>query len=104
MVAMLPLADTAVSTSGDYERYFEQDGVRHHHIISPSTGRSASEVQSVTIIGPNATRTDALSTSIFILGRIEGLKLIDRLADVEAVVIDAQGLMHYSSGLEDLKP
>lgn len=104
MVALLPLVDTAVSTSGDYERYFEQDGVRHHHIISPSTGRSASEVQSVTIIGPNATRTDALSTSVFVLGRTDGLKLIDRLADVEAVVIDAQGLMHYSSGLQDLKP
>jgi thiamine biosynthesis lipoprotein len=101
MVALLPLMDEAVSTSGDYERYFMQDGVRHHHIINPKSGRSAGELQSVTIIGPNATRTDALSTSVFVLGLEAGLALVNRLPDLEAVIIDGQGHMHYSSGLMD---
>jgi thiamine biosynthesis lipoprotein len=103
VAAILPLSNTAVSTSGDYERYFEQDGVRYHHIISPKTGRSAGEVRSVTILGPNATRTDALSTSVFVLGLKEGLALIDRLDDVEAIIIDNQGVMHMSKGMENLQ-
>jgi thiamine biosynthesis lipoprotein len=103
LAAVLPLSETAISTSGDYERYFERDGVRYHHIISPKTGRSAGELRSVTILGPNATRTDALSTSVFVLGLEKGLTLIDRLDDVEAVIIDNQGVMHMSKGLEDLQ-
>ncbi len=99
MAAVLPLSETAISTSGDYERYFERDGVRYHHIISPKTGRSAGELRSVTILGPNATRTDALSTSVFVLGLKQGLALIDRLEDVEAVIIDNQGEMHISKGM-----
>ncbi|MCU7844605.1 MAG: FAD:protein FMN transferase [Candidatus Thiodiazotropha sp. (ex Monitilora ramsayi)] len=104
LAAVLPLSETAVSTSGDYERFFERDGVRHHHIISPKTGRSAGELRSVTILGPNTTHTDALSTSVFVLGLKEGLALINRLDDVEAVIIDNQGKMHMSKGMEDLRP
>jgi thiamine biosynthesis lipoprotein len=103
LAAVLPLSETAISTSGDYERYFERDGVRYHHIISPKTGRSAGELRSVTILGPNATRTDALSTSVFVLGLEKGLALINRLDDVEAIIIDNQGVMHMSKGLEDLQ-
>jgi thiamine biosynthesis lipoprotein len=102
MAAVLPLSDCAISTSGDYERYFEADGIRYHHIISPKTGHSANSVQSVTIIGPNATRTDALSTSIFVLGGEAGMALINRLDDVEAVIIDNQGRMLNSAGLNNL--
>lgn len=102
MAAMLPLADTAISTSGDYERFFERDGVRYHHIISPKTGRSADTLQSVTILGPNATRTDALSTSIFVLGAEKGIALINRLKDVDAVIIDKDGKMITSDGLADM--
>lgn len=100
MAAVLPLSETAISTSGDYERYFERDGVRYHHIISPKTGRSAGELRSVTILGPNATRTDALSTSVFVLGLKQGLALVDRLDDVDAVIIDNRGQLHTSKGLE----
>jgi thiamine biosynthesis lipoprotein len=103
LAAVLPLSETAISTSGDYERYFERDGVRYHHIISPKTGRSAGELRSVTILGPNATRTDALSTSVFVLGLKQGLALIDRMEDVEAVIIDSQGFMHMSKGMEDIQ-
>ncbi len=99
VVTRLPLADEAISTSGDYERFFEVDGVRHHHILRPGTGESPREVMSVTVIGPDATTTDALSTGVFVLGVQQGLALIDSLGPYETVIIDAQGRMHYSSGL-----
>ncbi|MEM7432435.1 MAG: FAD:protein FMN transferase [Pseudomonadota bacterium] len=99
-VAMtLPLMDEAISTSGDYERYFDEDGVRYHHIISPSTGSPASGVHSATVIGPDAVLTDALSTSVFVMGVDAGLRLIAALPDYESVVIDDQGRIFFSSGL-----
>lgn len=96
----LPLENEAISTSGDYERYFEEGGERYHHIIVPSTGRPAGEVNSTTIIGPDAVLTDALSTSVFVMGVDEGLRLIATLPDYEGIVIDAQGRMFYSDGLK----
>jgi len=103
MVAVIPLMDVAVSTSGDYQRYFEKDGVRYHHIIDPQSGESAHELQSVTIIGPDATTTDALSTSIFVLGLEAGLKLVNRLPDIDAILVDQRGRMHYSDNLQAAK-
>ena len=72
MIARIPLVDAAISTSGDYERFFEENGVRYHHIIDPHTGHSASKVRSATVIGPYATRTDGLSKTAFVLGPGEG--------------------------------
>lgn len=102
MLVVLPLVDTAVSTSGDYERFFEQDGVRYHHILDPATGDSARATRSVTILGDDATFTDALSTSVFVLGPSEGLRLIDSIPGVDAIIIDAEGVMHYSAELKEL--
>ena len=104
MIAVLPLTDRAISTSGDYERYFERDGVRYHHILDPKTGRSITSTRSVTIIGPDATTTDALSTSIFVLGPKKGMALVETLPGIEAVIVDAQGKMYYSSSLQNLNP
>jgi thiamine biosynthesis lipoprotein len=95
----LPLADEAVSTSGDYERYFDEDGIRYHHIIRPSTGAPAEGVHSATVIGPDAVFTDALSTSVFVMGVEAGLQLIGTLPDYESIVIDAAGRVFYSDGL-----
>lgn len=100
LAARMPVQEEAISTSGDYERYFEADGVRYHHIIEPTSGDSARAVRSVTVIGPDAVRTDALSTGVFVLGRERGLALIDSLEDFEAIVIDQHGEMHFSHGLE----
>ena len=96
----LPLADEAISTSGDYERYFDEDGVRYHHIIQPSTGTPASGVHSATVMGPDAVLTDALSTSVFVMGVDRGLRLIGTLPDYESIVIDAEGQVYYSNGLQ----
>ena len=97
---VLPLSQTAISTSGDYERYFIKDDVRHHHIIRPSTGDSARELRSVSILGSDSTTVDALSTTVFILGLNKGMKLISKLPNTEAIIIDTNGLMHYSIGLQ----
>ncbi len=102
MAVMLPLLDTAVSTSGDYERYFEADGVRYHHILDPATGDSARNTWSVTVLGAEATLTDALSTSVFVLGPEKGIALIDTLPGIDAIVIDAQGTLRYSADLAPL--
>jgi len=102
VVAVVPLADKAFSTSGDYERFFVEDGVRYHHIINPKTGKSATGVRSVTVIADDATTTEGLTKSVFIKGPKEGLRLIETLTGVEAIVIDAEGAMHVSAGLRDL--
>lgn len=99
LVAVIPLENVAVSTSGDYERFFDENGVRYHHIINPKSGDSARGMHSATIIGPDATTTDALSTSVFVLGVDRGLALINRLPDIDAILVDPQGDLHYSDGL-----
>jgi thiamine biosynthesis lipoprotein len=99
VVALLPLEDVAVSTSGDYERYFEADGVRFHHVIDPATGRSPDGVHSVTIVAADGLTTEALSKTVFVLGAAKGLQLVESLRDVDAVVVDADGQLHFSSGL-----
>ena len=96
----IPLENEAISTSGDYERYFMEGDERYHHIIEPSTGQPVSDVRSTTIIGPDAVLTDALSTSVFVMGVDQGLRLIATLPDYEGIVIDAEGQMFYSDGLQ----
>ena len=100
VIAMLPLQDEALSTSGDYERFFIEDGVRYHHIIHPSTGKSTNEVRSASILGADATTTDALSTSVLILGIKAGLQLLNDLQGIEGVMVDQQGMLYYSEGLK----
>lgn len=95
----VPLVDEAISTSGDYERYFEEGDRRYHHIIEPSTGVPASGVRSATVFGPDAVITDALSTSVFVMGVDQGLRLIGTLPDYESIVIDEAGRIFYSDGL-----
>ena len=97
----LPLSDTAISTSGDYERFYIENGERIHHIINPATGRSSKASWSATVTGADAMTTDALSTTIFILGAVEGLALIESLEGIDAIIIDSHGKVHYSSGFEE---
>jgi len=96
----IPLVDAAFSTSGDYERYFDEGGVRYHHIIDPKTGHSPHAVRSVTVIASNATRTDGLTKTVFILGPKDGIDFINSLPDADAIVIAADGKVSYSKGLQ----
>ena len=95
----VPLQDEAISTSGDYERFFDEDGVRYHHIIHPGTGTPAGGVHSATVFGPDGVVTDALSTSVFVMGVDKGLRMIATLPEYESIVIDADGQVYYSDGL-----
>ncbi len=104
VVTKIPLADVGVSTSGDYEHFFDEGGLRYHHILDPKTGKSPTEVRSVTIIGPTATDTEGFSKGVFVKGPVEGLKLIERNPGLDAVVIDKYGHVTYSKGLEPPAP
>jgi thiamine biosynthesis lipoprotein len=99
VVAVLPLQSVALSTSGDYERYFERDGIRCHHVIDPSTGKSPSGARSVTVIAADGLTSEGLTKSVFVMGVEKGMRLVESLEGVDAVVVDATGVLHYSSGL-----
>src|SRR5580704_2378837 len=103
VITRIPLVDAAISTSGDYERYFEEDGVRYHHIIDPHTGHSASKVRSATIIGPAAIRTDGLSKTAFVLGPEKAMEIYNRIDDIDAIIVKLDGTVIYSKGIEPAK-
>jgi thiamine biosynthesis lipoprotein len=98
-VTRLPLVDEAISTAGDYERFFEENGRRYHHVINPHTGEPTEGILTVTVIGPSGTITDGLDTAIFVLGVEEGMKLIKQYPDYETIIVESNGKVTYSSGL-----
>ena len=98
-LGILYLSNISISTSGDYERFFMKNGIRYHHIINPETGYPAKGVMSVTILAPDTMTSDALSTTVFVLGPEKGLKLIEMLPGIEGIIVDAKGTPHYSPGI-----
>ncbi len=86
---VLALISEGVSTSGDYRRFVRVQGRRQSHIMDPGTGKGASRLVSDTIIAPDATTSDALSTAVNVLGLEKGLALIERMAGTEAILIPA---------------
>ena len=106
LLGSFEIKDKAVSTSGDYEKFFTIDGERYSHIIDPRTGYPVKGIVSVTIVTDNATRADALSTGVFVLGLEKGMDLIEKLADVEGVIIyedaDSKLFTKTSSGMQAL--
>ena len=96
------LKDKAVVTSGDYERYFEVDGVRYHHILNPKTGYPAdTNIAQVTIVADTGEQADGLSTSVLLLGIQDGLAMIDSLENVEAILITKDHLVYITPGLAE---
>ena len=100
VLAFIDLQDEAISTAGDYERYFERDGVRYHHILDPITLQPARDCQSVTIVARDGMTADGLDTGIFVMGRERGLALVERLPGVGAVIVDRDGKVWVSSYLK----
>ncbi len=92
--------ETAIVTSGDYERYFLHKGKRYHHILDPATGYPATGLMSVTVKAVDAISADALSTAVFVLGKKKGLQLIGSLADVEVMLVDEAGEVSMSEGFK----
>jgi thiamine biosynthesis lipoprotein len=100
ILATLESNDEAISTSGDYERFFFKDGIRYHHILDPRTLSPARLCQSVTIVAPDATTADGLATGVFVMGPEKGLALVERLG-IAAVIVDSQGRVTISSRLRN---
>lgn len=98
VIATIELKDMAISTSGDYERFFIKDGKRYHHIMNPKTGQPAIGCQSVTVITKEGVFTDGFSTSIFVLGPERGLRLLEEMG-YGGVIIDTGGKIHITRGL-----
>lgn len=97
-LATFGVADKAVTTSGNYMRYFDPEA-KVGHIMNPRTGYSASDCISVTIVANDCTQADALATGVFVLGPEDGLALVESLDDVECLIVDAERNIHHSSGL-----
>ena len=100
IIKKIKLDEYTVATSGDYEQYFEVDGVRYHHILDPKTGYPSRGLQSVTTINKSNTFADGLATTIFVMGGEKGVQLVESLNDTEAMIIDSAGKIFYSSGFE----
>jgi len=98
--ATLPLTDHAFSTAGDYERAYVVDGKRYHHIIDPRTGQPATACRSVTIWAPTALLADEIDDAVFILGPEKGMKLVESLDGVAAVIVDAKNNVGISKRLQ----
>jgi thiamine biosynthesis lipoprotein len=100
LLATLETTDEAISTAGDYARFFLKDGVRYHHILDPRTLQPARLCQSVTVVAPDGTLADGLDTGVFVMGPVKGMALIERLG-FGAVIVDAQGKISVSSTLRN---
>lgn len=96
----IPAMNTSVVTSGNYEKFMEIEGTEYCHIINPKTGWPAKNLRSVTIICSNAELSDALATTVFVLGTTDGIALINKLEGVECVIVDDQNKIHFSNNIE----
>lgn len=102
LMRRLSVAGGAVVTSGDYERFRIVEGRRYHHIIDPRTGYPADKCRSVTVFSSQAEKADVLATAVFVLGPEEGLRLIQKVGDSEALIVDTSGEIFMSQGFSSL--
>jgi len=101
-IGVLTLADQSVVTSGPYERFFEQDGVRYHHILDSATGYPAENgLSQVTIVAARSMVADALSTACYVLGLEEGRALVESLPEAEAIFVTEDRVVHLTEGIGD---
>lgn len=98
-IALLPISNGTVVTSGDSERFFVVGGVRYSHILDPQTGYPANKCQSVTLIARKAYLADALATGVFVMGPVRGMQFIESQKHLEGMIVGANGRVHISSGL-----
>jgi FAD:protein FMN transferase len=98
IMATIELNDMAISTSGDYERFFVSEGIRYHHLLSPKTGHPVRECRSVTVITKEGASADAFATGVFVLGPEEGMKVLKKMG-FEGVIVDSEGNRHTTPGI-----
>jgi len=100
VIGVLDAENLAITTAGDYERYFEKDGVIYHHIMDPYTGYPGKNMISVTVISPSSLTADTWDTALFLLGKDRALKLASELKGVECILVTPDGKITYSKGLD----
>ena len=100
LLATFDAVGISIATSGDYERYFVVDGVRHHHLLNPFTGFPARECRSVTILAEDTLSADGLATAVFVMGPERGIRFIEAMAGVEGLIVSADGGTIQSNGLK----
>jgi thiamine biosynthesis lipoprotein len=100
VVASFPLKDSAVETSGTFEKYVTLDGNHYTHIIDPRTGYPAEGIVSVSVFAKTTEVADALSTGIFVLGTEAGLKLVNKTEGISCIIIDDKGKVHTSDNID----
>lgn len=98
--ATFPLDDSAVETSGSYEKFVVFDGIRYSHIIDPRTGYPAQGIVSVSVFAKQTEIADALATGIFVLGVEVGLDLVNQLKGIQCIIVDDKGKIHSSKGID----
>ncbi|MFH6971153.1 FAD:protein FMN transferase [Flavobacterium petrolei] len=98
--ATFPIEDSAVETSGSYEKYVIFNGIRYSHIIDPRTGYPAKGVVSVSVFAKQTEIADALATGIFVLGVEVGLDLVNQIKGIECIIVDDKGKIHSSNGID----
>ena len=98
--AVLPFTEGAIVTSGNYVKFIIIEGDKYSHIIDPRTGIPAIGLSSVTVFAPKGELADALATSIFVLGAVNGLELINQIPQVECVIVDNHGVVTSSENIE----
>ena len=101
ILGYLEVEDLAVMGSGDYERFFIENGKRYHHIFDPRTGYPAEGLISTTLIHPDPMVADAWNTAIFVLGPEKGLEWVEKISAMEAVMVTADGEILYSTGMKN---
>jgi len=105
LAGVLNVEEASVATSGDYQRYFDMDGVRYHHILDSSTGYPArSGIRSATVLAPDCALADALATAAFVMGPEKGLGMLEEREDVEGILISDDGTYHMTSGIGRIYP
>jgi thiamine biosynthesis lipoprotein len=103
IISILNIQNSAIVTSGDYERFFMQDGKRYHHILNPKTGFPADNAVSVTVISANAMLADAYSTALFLMPNVDAMKLVEKTKDLECIIFyESNGVLQnvQSSGMK----
>jgi thiamine biosynthesis lipoprotein len=100
IIKKIKLNGMSAATSGDYQNYFEENGIRYHHLINPATGLPAKGIQSVTVLHKDNAFADGLATAVFVLGKERGISLAEELSDTEAMIIDNEGDIFYTSGFD----
>ncbi|MEE2757250.1 MAG: FAD:protein FMN transferase [Myxococcota bacterium] len=99
LLVEFPIRDRSIVTSGDYERFFMMGSRRYHHILDLKTGMPARNSVSVTILADDAIFADAIATAVFVMGPADGLKLVDSMSGVDAIILAPDGRIHRSARL-----